>query len=359
MAWGLVLLMAGLANVQAQVDLTVLDRDMAGPRTQVLVLGSIHLAEHFDDDLDQEMLEPLLDRLAAFAPDIITIESLSGIECDLYRRHPEVYSQEGADRFCFDTAPARAATGLDVPAATGAVTVTLRDWPDAPTAAQRRRLASLFLAAGEPESALVQWLQLPEPERRAGDGLDDTLVALLRGRETRPGEGYRIGARLAARLGHARVHSTDDHTGSNLDIGDEDTEAYGAALYGAWETESERLEQFKARIQALVASGDMLALYRHMNRADVRQALAEGDFGSALSHPPSQPWGQVYVAAWETRNLRMVANIRATFSTRPGARVLSIVGGNHKAWFDDQFGRMLGVDLVEVEQVLGPAPAPE
>ncbi|GAB3355760.1 hypothetical protein [Lysobacter tyrosinilyticus] len=37
-------------------------------------------------------------------------------------------------------------------------------------------------------------------------------------------------------------------------------------------------------------------------------------------------YGQLYVAGGETRNLRLVANIRAAFRERPGARVLSIVG---------------------------------
>lgn len=357
---GLALLAVGMAGTQAQnrVDLSGLDRGMAGPRDQVLVLGSVHLAEHFDGNFDPAVLDPVLERLEAFAPDVITVESLSGMECDLYRRHPEVFSQEGADRFCFDTTAARAATGLDVPAAIAGVNAMLHDWPEAPTPGQRRRLASLFLAAGEPDSAVVQWLQLPEHERRAGDGLDDTLASLLRQRESHPGESYQIGARLAARLGLARVHPTDDHTGSNLDIPDDQVEAYGQALYAAWQTASETRDPIVGRSAALAGSGDMMGLYRYVNLPAVRQAVAESDFGSALAHAPSQPWGQMYVAAWETRNLRMVANIRAAFAARPGARVLSIVGASHKPWFDDQFGRMPGVDLVDVEQVLGPLPGP-
>lgn len=356
----LVLFAASLAGAQAQdrVDLSGLDRNMSGPRAQVLVLGSAHLAEHFDDDFDPAVLDPVLDRLEAFAPDVITVESLSGMECDLYRRHPEVFSREGADRFCFDTATARAATGLDVPAAIAGVTAMLDGWPEAPTPSQRRRLASLFLAAGEPGSALVQWLQLPEHERRAGDGLDDVLAGLLRQREMHPSESYQVGARLAARLGLARVFPTDDHTGSNLDIPDDQIEAYGQALQAAWQTASATMDPIIGRSKALAESGDMMGLYRHVNVPEVRQAVAESDFGSALAHQPSQPWGQMYVAAWETRNLRMVANIRAAFASRPGARVLSIVGGSHKPWFDAQFGRMLGVELVEVEQVLGPSPEP-
>ena len=58
------------------------------------------------------------------------------------------------------------------------------------------------------------------------------------------------------------------------------------------------------------------------------------------------------MAGWETRNLRMVANIRASFSDRPGARVLVIVGSTHKPWFDTLLGQMLGVDIVDASAVL-------
>ena len=52
------------------------------------------------------------------------------------------------------------------------------------------------------------------------------------------------------------------------------------------------------------------------------------------------------------RNLRMVANIRAAFRDRPGARVLSIVGASHKPWFDSLLGQMQGVDIVDANTVL-------
>ncbi len=347
------LLLGSAGEVQAQVDLSTLDRDMAGPRAQVLVLGSAHLAEHFEGEFDPAPLQPLLDRLAAFAPDVITVESLSGIECDLYRRHPVLYSPESAARYCVDTAEAQAATGLDVPAATAAMTAMLRDWPESPTPAQRRRLVALCLAAGEPGSAMVQWWQLPADEQRAGDGLDAALVAQLRRRAMRPNESIQIGARLAARLGLARVYATDDHTGDNLDIPADQLAAYGKAISGAWDTASGTLAPIAARADVLVKSGDLLTMYRDLNRDDVRQATAVGDFGSALRVGEAQPWGQMYVAGWETRNLRMVANIRAAFAMRPGARVLVIVGASHKPWFDSLLGQMQGVDSVDVEKVLG------
>jgi hypothetical protein len=344
--WGLVLALAAPGLAQAQVDLSALDKDMPAPRAQVLVLGSMHLSQ-MPDSFDPESLQPLLDRLHAFKPDIITIEAISGEGCDLLTRHSSIYAG-AAEGYCSDTAEAKRATGLDVPAAIAAVHKTLADWPARPTPAQRRRLATLFLAANERASALVQWWQLPKEERRAGDGIDDALLAQLDKAATRRNESYLLGARLAARLGLQRVFAIDDHSGDSIDIDDE--AAYGKAIQSAWDNPKIRLrlQQDKAQEER----GDMLAYYRHLNSPDNLRLAIDGDFGAALREPSPQHYGRLYVAGWETRNLRMVANIHAAFGERPGARVLSIVGATHKPWFDSLLGQMQGVDIVDAEQVL-------
>ncbi|MGH8085112.1 MAG: DUF5694 domain-containing protein [Lysobacter sp.] len=336
---------------QAQVDLSTLDDDMAGPRAQVLVLGSVHLSQ-LPESFDPESLAPLLDRLAAFKTDIITIESISGEGCDLMARHPTVYDPEDVARFCSDPADAHAATDLDVPAAIAEVNKTLADWPTKPTSAQRRHLAALFLAANDDPSALVQWLQLADAERRAGDGLDTVLVAQLVELMKRDNEDYQIAARLAARLGLPRVFATDDHTGDNVQISDAELPAFSKAIQHAWDAAAAQRQVLRKREQELTERGDMLGLYRYLNRPDARAIQADGDFGAALRDTSPQHYGQFYVAGWEIRNLRMVANIRATFRERPGARVLSIVGASHKPWFDSLLGQMQGVDVVDVEAVL-------
>jgi hypothetical protein len=81
---------------------------------------------------------------------------------------------------------------------------------------------------------------------------------------------------------------------------------------------------------------------------------AGGHFSAALRDRSPQHFGQLCVTGWETRNLRMVANVRAAFRERPGARVLAVVGSTHKPWFDRLLGQMQGVDVVDVEAVLQP-----
>ena len=332
---------------QAQVNLKGLDQGMTGPRSQVMVLGSVHL-RYLPDDFNPESLKSLLDRLATFKPQIITIELQSGLECDLFARHPD---KLGSSFNCVATDKAQAATGLDLPSAIAQVDKTLKAWPAQPTPAQRRQLAALYLAAGNPPSALTQWLQLPEAERHAGDTLKGELVDVLIKLERNKDEIYQIAARLAARLGLPGVVATDDHTGDNIDV--HDAKAWAKSLEAAWAASSAELKEWeRAEEPVLKKAPDLLPLYRHINGARYQQLRADANVGTAMRANSPDGYPQWFVAGWEIRNLRMVANIRETFRERPGARVLSVVGASHKAWFDSWLGQMQGVEIVDTAVLL-------
>lgn len=330
--------------VQAQVDLTVLDRDMAGPRAQVLVLGTMHLRE-MPASFDPAALNGVLDRLAAFRPEIITIENEPGEECDLAARYPSRY---GTD-YCPSTEAARAATGLDMPAAIVEVGKTLKAWPAQPTPAQRRRLAATMLAANDRVSAYVQWLHLPAAERRAGDSLSPALVEQLGKAGKRKDEAYQMAAPLAARLGLQRVHAIDNHTGDYIDV--PDIKAFVRSIEAAWAADTV-LKAQQQRQEPLMRAPDLLPLYRALNTPESMQAYAEGNVLPTMRAKSPEGYPQIWVAGWEIRNLRMVANIRETFRERPGARVLTIVGASHKPWFDSWLGQLQGVDIVDATKVL-------
>lgn len=323
---------------------------IAGAPSQVLVLGSPHLSG-MPQNFRPEFLEPVLDRLAAFKPEVITIEAISGQDCEVLQKHQSLYG--GAyDDYCWGTAEAQKATGLSVAEALEAIAKTLADWPKAPTAADRRRLAALFLAANDRASAQVQWLRLDPAERRAGDGLDAELVKILERRGAKLNENYEIGARLAARLGLERVYPTDDHSADAIvaNAG----EGFDTALtqLRASATVQAARADYESRTSALNDGRAVLDFYRYMNAPATQRAAVAADFGAAARQESPELHGRQYLAWWETRNLRMVANIRAAFGDRPGARVLAIVGSSHKPYFDAYLDMMQDVALVDAEQVL-------
>ena len=350
----LVATMLCAAGAQGQESSSIFDPGkLKGPAkgvpNEVMVLGTAHL-KYLPASFQPASLQPLLARLAAWKPRIIAIERLSGPQCAWVRQYPKRY-EDTIKSYCWDPAPARAATGLDVPAATAEIDRLLASWPARPTPAQRRRLAAVFLAGGEPVSALVQWLRLPQAERRAGDGLDAALVATLDGRMGERNEDALIAAPLAARVGLERVVAMDDHT---ADAPDADPKASGAAIGKAWDNPaSTRRRQEDDRLHENVGTPDgVMALYRAINDPGQAGIIFASDFGAALEEPSPQQFGRGYVGYWETRNLRMAANIREAIGFLPGSRTLAIVGASHKPYLEAYLDQMHDVRIVPSQQVL-------
>lgn len=320
-----------------------------GEPTQVLTLGSPHLNQ-LPVTVTPTMLAPLLEKLAAFRPEIITHEGISGEQCDVLRRYPARYPGM-FDTYCWGTEEAAKATGLDVPAAMAAVEATLAQWPAQPTARQRRQLAATFLAAGDLPSAQIQWLRLEQDERRAGDGINEALVKKLSPRAGKPNETFEIAVALAVRLGLDRIYAVDDHTADSIQA--LAGPGFSPALQTIWSSASfPEATEYGERARSLTDGASVLAMYRFVNAPRSQVAFIKGDYHLALNTPSSEQYGRQYVAWFETRNLRMAANIRAVFGNHPGARVLNIVGLSHKPYYDAYLGMMSDVKLVDAEIVL-------
>lgn len=329
---------------------------IVGERTQVMVLGSPHLSGA-PSNFDPAVLEPLLQRLEAFRPDIIAIEGLSGESIQTlwtYREiYPEVATTYGGYLMMLSTMT-RYDLQLDMAEAEAEVRRTLATWPEEPTPAQRRRLAALFVASGDLNSALVQWWRLPPAERVEGDGVIQRLITefALYDRERR-NENHMIGARLAVRLGLERVYPIDDHASDDVMLArGADLEAFFAE---PWLTDLMNDPAFTPLREAasnLRTPRQALQTYQMLNTPAVGITDANGQWLSMINRASPNHVGRTRVAEWETRNLRQVANIREVISHQPGARVLVITGSAHKPWFDAYLRMMTDVQVVDAVEVL-------
>jgi hypothetical protein len=140
-----------------------------GDLSQVAVLGTAHLSA-LPKEFDMRRLAGLIDKLAAWKPEKIAIENLSGAQCDYLKTYEFAYPDTWKD-YCRDPADARKALGLDGATAEAEIERILATVAVDRPPAQRRRLATLFLAVGEPTSAMVQWMRLPAEERHADSSL--------------------------------------------------------------------------------------------------------------------------------------------------------------------------------------------
>lgn len=325
-----------------------------GAPTQIMVLGTPHLSGT-PENWDPSVLEPLLDRLAGFDPDAIAIEALTGPGIETmwtYREtHPDVAATYGGRAMAL-AGISRMTLAMDMPQAEAEMRRTLAAWPAAPTPEQRRRLAALFVAAGDPNSALVQWWRLEPAERKADASISKLLARELDAFAARPNENHLIAARLAVRLGLDRVHPTDDQSD---DWDPAMTKPIEAFMSEPWLAELLADPRFKPLAEAsgnLGTSDQALATYRLLNSAAAGRLDADGQWLNMLNRPSPDQVGRRRVALWEVRNLRMVANVREVAARYPGGRVLVIVGSAHKPWFDAYLGMMVDVQVVDTAGVL-------
>lgn len=328
------------------------DAAVREPHTEVLVLGTAHLSA-LPEGTEAALFGPLLDKLAIWKPELIAIEAIDGAQCDYLRAF--VFAYEGtADAYCFDAGPARRALGLGQAGAEKAIAELLAEPREERTPAERRHLAALFLAAGDRTSAMVQWLRLPEAERHADAMLTEELAAALAPRK-RLNENIVIAAALAARLGLERVHPVDDHTGDRAigAVGENYGEVMSGIWDNAWAAEARASgEAWNARFADEPTPQDALEYYRAMNDPAAAERTVRGDFAAAAADDSPDKVGRRYLAYWETRNLRMVANIREAAGPTPGIRVLAVVGASHKPYYERYLGMLSEVRLADATAVL-------
>ena len=296
-----------------------------------------------------EHLAPLIDRLASFDPHVITIEGVPGETCEMMKLYPSEYAA-ALDSYCFDLAPFRAESALDAGQAAARIRTLFVDWPDTPSAVQRRELAAAFLATGEPYSALVQWWHLDEGERRVGDGLGMASVAFLEQRAASMNESTQIAARLAVRLGLERVFTADDHS-SDLVL-----TPYGSALWARmgeiWSSGDPAQKEPYELAAANIVEGEVLSAYRFYNDPATQRAAIDNDFRKAMNDGEGKQYGRAYNSWYQVRNLRMVSNIVAAGANAPGGRVLSVVGASHKPYFEAYLDLMHDIELVGTDTIL-------
>lgn len=182
--------------------------------------------------------------------------------------------------------------------------------------------------------------------------LTPELATYLQRRMIRKGETDLIAARVAARSGLERVWSVDDQSTYMGEMADE--KAYGAALISAWDNPAgkARRTQSEALEKDLGQPDGLLNMYRAYNSPSYALEAYQSDWGAALAEPSPQNYGRRYVSYWETRNLRMVANMREVLGRSPGTRMLAIVGASHKGYYEAYLNQMRDVELIDVMRIL-------
>lgn len=155
-------------------------------------------------------------------------------------------------------------------------------------------------------------------------------------------EVHQLGFRLAARLGHERVHPVDHRMGMPMDTLMGWAKANDPDFILRFDRYIGRIVELLDRMQAEETIGANL---RFMNRPDVLRRTHEPYAVQATVGAADDHVGARVVSVWYERNLRIFANLAAV--TRPGDRVLLVIGAGHVPILRHLVETHPGMELVE------------
>ena len=309
--------------------------------TEVLVVGTAHLAGI--EGVTPEMIAPLVDLLAEWAPRAIGVERMPGNEVEALLadpRYAEAVRTFVGDEQILATRDAQALTGLSTYGALAA----MEEWTDVPgaPAVLRERLLTA-MAAFDPETALLYWRRLDRADTDLPQSIRDRLVPL----DESLNERVSVAVALAQRLELPRIWGVDSQL--DKDRFQALQPALGEAIGSLSEEDMAWLNQVATDQTAAIEKGDLLSLYAAMNGAAYREADLVGQFDLFNRLPVQQRSGRVRQALWDERNLRIAANVRRMTARHPGERVMVLIGAGHKPFLDELIAVALDVRSVQID----------
>jgi hypothetical protein len=329
----------------------------AGPATKVFVLGTAHLSS-VSDQFEPATVDSLITLLDAFGPDAIGIEGRSGRQIAAMERWGGSFDkvlQRFAGTSLYHGNRIRRHTGRtwseSNQRADSLLAVARSDTLDLGTEGRLRLIHNLIAAYRLPTAAL-QWKYLAPEARSTQRLLPDTTAVDLNKRLTAANESYSIGMRLAHRRGHQRLYPIDDQTDTDLAYKMKSPmRLIGDSLRNAYERHP-IFQRSDSLLKAGVRGGNLLPFYRHVNQEKVGRANLDLQWRTLLEVDLPDQLGPQRLARWEARNLHSVGHIQRVVAQHAGEKVLVIVGASHKLFYDAYLRQMMGVTVVDAEEVL-------
>ncbi|MDQ3232519.1 MAG: DUF5694 domain-containing protein, partial [Pseudobdellovibrionaceae bacterium] len=324
-------------------------------RTEVLVLGTIHLKE-VGEQLQSSHLTSLLAELAKFKPDRIVVECLPpetleylGSRATGHPFHKKEFARFGHAKLQF-AAIMQAKLKLTSEDARNRAEARLK--LREPAVPERIQLIAELIAGIDWPTAVLHWSWLND-QQRATAPLPAEIITALNDAVRSPEEVYTIAVPLARSLGLVRLDSMDAHSDGLQILGWPEAKlkaVFGHPLKsGIMKSEIYRLG--KEKEDAALKAGSLLPYYQWLNSPTYQIGDATAQWGAHLKMEGTDGYGKARFALWEMRNLHMAGNI-AAITARPGVeRVLVIVGAAHKPFLDAQLASLSHIKLLHLHNL--------
>jgi len=343
-----------VSSQQQAFDPAVAKQKLAIAPTKVMVFGLDHL-DTAPATFQVAWLEPVLCRLRTYKPDLILTEALSGEQVMGLEAYAAYHGDAGKYAGPTLQMAKTAQADLHLTAAQALVQANELCKKGELTAAERRRLAGLFVAAAEPLSAAVQWMRLPSAEHIGADGISPALAKQVNLWVNLRNEMSSMAARLAADLGLERVYGAGDHLS---DVAQPSFAAFKAAVTaepGQVDLFNHNTPTFHAvpeEAMKMATAAEVMPVLKWKNSPRFAALDADAQWLSLLRSEKLGRVGRQRVATWEAQNLRMAVTTRETTAPIAGGRALLIVGAGHKSFIEAYLRMFTDIKIVSVPAML-------
>ena len=325
-------------------------------KTQILVLGTVHLST-MGEEFEPSYIDPLVDVLKGFKPDLVCIESLPFFEISYMKSNRESYG-EVVDAFAKDNIEygEKMQDKLGIPAdiarlmADSIINLMETSSENMKVNSLREKLITYLIASYDIPSAVLQWKYIKENGRNPTESEVVELIPFLDGELESNNEIYSIAVKLAYEQGLQRVYSIDSHTDKDIFL----------QIAGQLTEELQGLDIFKSiagaeifvKLDEMTKNGikskNLLPLYEYINSPEYVKEDVAVQWDIFLKTNLPSGLDRTRLALWEVRNLNIASHIRKASALHPGQKVLVIIGASHKYFLDTYLSEMRDVEVLQL-----------
>jgi len=320
--------------------------------TDVMVLATVHLRAT-KESLNKDSLAPIVSKLKKYSPTAIAIEALRPADiismihgADEYN---SVLSQFVGDTFLILANQEQKSLALTPNQAMRKMNVLVTS--ASIVNEQREEIIRLAVAAYDKNTALLHWQYLAGTFTTTK--LSSALRFYLKELSSKNNEVNQIAISLAIKSGVNRLYPIDDHL--DKDIYPEVIEDLMPFFKESTSISDLRKSEYVTKPMKLqkqaVKTGNWLALYSWINSEAYKAQVINDEWRLFVDEDFPVKSSLARLALWEVRNLNMVSNIMRVVAKNIGGKIVIVVGANHKVFFEDYLSRMIGVNLVQFNDI--------
>jgi hypothetical protein len=342
-----------ISNANANADTPIQDLKLATKiQTEVMILGTTHLRA-IKAPFDENALAPIVSRLTKFQPSAIAIESLRSADIlamihgvDEYN---SVLTQFVGDDFLELAKSIQEELALTAGQAISKLNTLLstNDISDE----ERLNIIQVAIAAYDKSTALLHWSYLENDIKTTA--LPVNLQQYFKTKASNNNETNLISIPLAKKLQLNRLFSIDDHLDKDLypKIISEIRPSMKKSKYVSELRSSDYVKKPQMLMSQAQKTNNWLPLFNWVNSTEYTEQVINTEWRLFIDKDMEIKPGLSRVALWEVRNLNMVSNIMRVVSNNIGGKVIVIVGANHKVFFEDYLSRMVGVKIIQFNEL--------